>query len=174
LLKDHTREASSAGSPPHDSLPDDPREWVIFLVGGQRYGLALSAVHRVLPMVAVSLLPKAPSIALGVINLHGHIIPVLDVRRRLGFPPRDYGIAAHLLVARTPRRTLAVPVDEVLGVWQVAAEAVVPPDAVLPRVGHVAGIVALADGLVFIHDLDTFLSLDEEERLTQALSELEG
>jgi purine-binding chemotaxis protein CheW len=155
-------------------MAEDPRELVVFLVEGQRYSLPLSTVNRVLPMVAVSRLPKAPSIALGVINLHGHIIPVLDIRRRLGFPPRDYGITSHLLVARTPRRTLAVPVDEVLGVWQVAAEAVVPPDAVLPRVGHVAGIVALADGLVFIHDLDTFLSLDEEERLTQALSELEG
>jgi purine-binding chemotaxis protein CheW len=63
-------------------------------------------------------------------------------------------------------------VDEVLGVSEVAAEAVAPPDAILPGIGHVAGIVALADGLLFIHDLDAFLSLDEERRLTESLEEI--
>jgi len=142
---------------------------VVFGLTGQRYALPLHAVERVFPMAEVAPLPKAPAIALGVINLHGTIIPVLDIHRRFGFPPRDYGPAAHLLVARTSRRTLALPVDEVFGVREFAAEAAVPADAVLPRIGHVAGIVALADGLLFIHDLETFLSLEEEHRLSEAL-----
>lgn len=125
-------------------------------------------------MVAVSPLPNAPAVALGAINVHGSVIPVVDIRRRFGFPPRDYGITAHLLVARTSRRTLAVPVDEVLGVKEVAAETVTAPDSVLPGIGHVSGIVALADGLLLIHDLDTFLSLDEEQRLREALEEMKG
>lgn len=147
---------------------------VVFRIEEQQYALPLHAVEQVLPMVAVSPLPKAPAVALGVLNLHGKVIPVLDIRRRFGLPLRDYGLTAHLLVARTIRRTLTLPVDEVLGVRKVATEAVTPPDAVLPGIGHVSGIVALADGLLFIHDLDTFLSLDEERRLTDALKELEG
>jgi len=123
-------------------------------------------------MVEVTPLPKAPAIAIGVINLHGTVIPVLDIRRRFGFPVRDYGPTAHLLVARTRRRTLAVPVDEVFGVSEVMAEAVTPPDAILPGISLVEGIVALADGLLFIHDLETFLSLDEENRLDEALEEM--
>ncbi|MBI2454644.1 MAG: purine-binding chemotaxis protein CheW [candidate division NC10 bacterium] len=145
---------------------------VVFVLEEQRYALPVSTVVRVLPMVAVSPLPQAPAIALGVINLHGHVIPVLDIRRRFDLPPRNYGVSAHLLVARTIRRTLAVPVDEVLGVRDVAADAVAPADAVLPGIGHVAGIVALSDGLLFIHDLEAFLSLEEEQRLTQALAEM--
>jgi purine-binding chemotaxis protein CheW len=124
-------------------------------------------------MVEVSPLPKAPPITLGVINYHGMVIPVLDIRRRFSFPPRDYGLKAHLLVARTSRRTLAVPVDEVLGVKEVAEVAVTSPEVILPGIGHVAGIVSLTDGLLFIHDLATFLSLDEEQRLTEALEEKE-
>lgn len=145
---------------------------VVFDLEGQRYALPLAAVVRVLPMVAVSPLPQAPPIALGVINLHGQVIPVVDIRRRFGLPSRDYGLTAHLLVARTSRRLLAVPVDEVLGVKDVAAEAVTPPDTILPGIGHVAGIVALSDGLLFIHDLEAFLSLEEEQQLTQALAEM--
>ncbi len=142
---------------------------VVFAIDGQRYALPLPAVERVLPMVAVAPLPTAPAVALGAINLRGRAIPVIDIRRRFGLPPRHYGLTAHLLVARTSRRTLAVPVDEVSGVSEVAADAVAAPETVLPGIGHVAGIVALEDGLLFIHDIDTFLSLDEEQRLTEAL-----
>lgn len=147
---------------------------VVFDIEGQRYALPLDDVEWVVPMVAVSPLPKAPAVAVGVINLHGKIIPVLDVRRRFGLPSRDYGLTAHLLVARTIRRSLALPVDAVLGVRNVATETVMPPDGVLPGIGHVTGIAALADGLLFIHNLETFLSLDDERRLTDALEGLEG
>lgn len=154
------------------SMQSSVFQLVVFVIEAQQYSLPLPVVEQVLPMVAVSPLPQAPPIALGVINLHGKVIPVLDIRRRFGFPPRDYGLAAHLLVARTRRRTLALPVDAVLGVREVPVDAVTSPDAVLPGIGHVVGIVTLAEGLLFIHDLDTFLSLDEERRLTGALEEM--
>jgi purine-binding chemotaxis protein CheW len=108
---------------------------VVFDLDGQAYAIPLPSVERVLPMVAVSPLPKAPAIALGVINLHGQILPVLDIRRRFGLPPREYGLTARLLVARTSQRTLAMPVDEVMGVSEVATEAITSPDAVLPGLG---------------------------------------
>lgn len=146
----------------------------VFLIDGQRYALRVQAVERVLPMVAVSSLPKAPAIALGVINLHAAVIPVLDIRRRFALPQREYGIRSYLLLARTRRLTVALPVDEVVGVREVEAETITSPEAVLPGIGHVAGIVALPDGLLLIHDLDTFLSLDEEQQVAAALGEIKG
>ena len=175
-MKEAPREAPTAGRARGDGGPVvDPSMagpglgLVVFTIEGQRYGLRLSAVERVLPMVAVAPLPKAPAVALGVFNLHGQVIPVVDIRRRFGLPSRDYGVNAHLLVARTVRRTVALPVDEVLGVIEVVPEAVAAPETILPGIGHVAGIATLSDGLLFIHDLDTFLSLDEERQLAQAL-----
>lgn len=144
---------------------------VVFVIDAQWYALPLAAVERVLPMVAVAPLPQAPPIALGMINLHGVALPVLDMGRRVGLPAREYGVTAQLLVARTPRRTMALPVDEVLGVREVAAQTVSPPDAVLPGLAHVAGIAALPDGMLLIYDLDAFLSLEEECHLTCALEE---
>jgi len=123
----------------YQGLRPSIRQLVVFRLAEQQYALPLSAVERVLPMVAVSPLPQAPAIALGVINLHGQVVPVLDMRRCFGFPPRDYGLTAHLLVVRTTRRTLALPVDEVLGVREVAAAAVTAPEAVLPGIAQVGG-----------------------------------
>ncbi len=74
---------------------------VAFLIEGQQYGLSLPAVERVLPMVAVAPLPQAPAVALGVINIHGQVVPALDIRRRFGLPPREFGIRAHLLAGLT-------------------------------------------------------------------------
>src|SRR5919108_5417404 len=110
---------STKDSPMALSQQRSSLQLVSFVIEEQQYALPLPVVQRVLPMVAVSPLPQAPPIALGIINLHGQIIPVLDVRRRLGFPARDYGLTAHLLVARTGRRTCALPVDEVWGVREV-------------------------------------------------------
>ena len=142
---------------------------VTFSLEGQRYALHLTAVERVLRMVAVSPLPMAPAIVLGVVNYHSQIIPVIDLQRRFGLPTRNYGLSATLLIARTKRRTVALPVDEVLGVQEVAAEIVVSPATVCPGIGLVVGIAALPDGVLFIHDVDAFLSLDEETQLGQAL-----
>ena len=162
------RQGSEERESPANVLP-----LVVFVIDGQRYGLPLPCVERVLPMIAVSPLPKSPAIVLGVINLHRRILPVVDLRRRFNLPSREYGVTDHLLVARTSRRILALAVDAVLNVQEIAAQAVILPDAVLPGIGHVAGIVTLADGLLFIQDLEAFLSLDEERGLTAALEEVE-
>lgn len=153
----------------HPLTIDRILQLVVFHLEGQLYALPLDAVERVLPMVAVSPLPHAPSLVLGVINLHGKVIPVLDLRRRLNFPACEYGLAAHLLLTRTTRRTLALPVNAVLGVREAPATTVTAAPAVFPGLSHVAGIVTLADGLLFIYDLDTCLALDEEQQLTVAL-----
>src|ERR1043166_579372 len=64
---------------------------VVFLLAEQHYALPLAMVERVLPVVAVSPLPQAPPMTLGMINLHGTVMPVLDLRHRFGFPPHEYG-----------------------------------------------------------------------------------
>jgi len=142
---------------------------VIFHLDNQTYALALDAVERVLPMLAWASLPQGPAIALGVINLHGSILPVVDIRRRFGRPERSYGVAGHLLIARTRQRRLALPVDEVVGVREISLRTVTPAAAVLPGLAHVKGLVSLDDGVLFIHDLDSFLSLEEESALDAAL-----
>lgn len=157
--------------------PADPERagshvrFVAFSLNGGRYGLPLSSVERVLPMVAISPLPGAPPAVLGAISIHGAVIPVLDVRRRLGLNAGELGPSARLLVARTGRRTVGVPADDVGGVVTVSEDSVVSSESVLPGIAHVAGVAVLADGLLVIHDLETFFSIDEERQLAEALGE---
>ena len=58
---------------------------VVFVLNDQRYGLPLSAVDRIVRIVEVTLLPKAPDIVLGVVNVQGQVIPVIG-HRGAGLP----------------------------------------------------------------------------------------
>jgi purine-binding chemotaxis protein CheW len=154
-----------AGSTAHGS------RLVTFIVGGSRYAVPLASVERVLPMVAVRPVPGAPRVVLGAINVEGRVVPVVDLRRRLGLPSRDYGLSAHLLIVQTPRRTLAVTADEAAGVTEIDPTSVAPTEVVLPGLGRVAGIAALPDGLLFIYDIEAFLTPEEEGELGQVLGQ---
>jgi purine-binding chemotaxis protein CheW len=145
---------------------------VAFAVDDRCLALDLDAVDRVVPMVAVTPLPRAPEVVLGAIDVAGAVVPVFDIRRRLGLRPREYGPDACLVLARTERRSVAVPVDEVHGVREVDAAAVAGAETLMmPGREHVAGVVALDDGLLLIGDLDAFLTVEEERMLRPALAE---
>jgi purine-binding chemotaxis protein CheW len=142
---------------------------VVFTMNEQRYALQLAAVERVVRMVEVTPLPKAPQIVLGVINAQGRIIPVVDIRRRFRLPERDIRLSDHLLIARTARRTVALALDAVTGIVERSAQAVITAEEILPGLEYVEGVMKLGDGLILIHDLDTLLSLEEEQTLDAAL-----
>lgn len=142
---------------------------MVFRLDDQRYALTLPAVDRVVSMVAITPLPNAPDIILGVVNVQGRVIPVINVRRRFGRPERELALTDQLLVAHTARRPVALVADAVLEVIACAEQSLIAAENILPGLEHVAGVVKLTDGLILIHDLDKFLSLDEEAALDQAL-----
>ena len=142
---------------------------IVFTLHGQRYAVALSAVERVVRAVYVTALPMAPSIVLGVINMRGQIIPVIDIRQRFRLPTRALAVTDQMLIAHTARRPVALIVDAVAGVFDYSDQDVVHQPDVLADIEYVTGIVRLADGLILIHDLNRFLSMDEEVILDRAM-----
>jgi len=142
---------------------------VVFILDAMRYALCLSCVERIVRVVEISALPKAPEVVLGIVNVHGEIIPVINVRKRFRLTEREPELSSHLLIARTTHRRVALAVDAVIGVVERSSENTTAGDRILPRLDYVQGVVRLEDGLVLIHDLDTFLSLEEENTLEQTM-----
>ena len=120
-------------------------------------------------MVQVTPLPRAPAIVLGVVNVRGRVIPVLNLRRRFRLPERDFALTDRLVIARTARRPVALVADEVAGVLEYSALQIVEARDIVPGVEYTEGVVKLADGLILIHDLDSFLSLEEDAALEQSI-----
>jgi purine-binding chemotaxis protein CheW len=146
-----------------------PDNLVVFTLDSGHYALHLSAVERAVRMVEITPLPHAPEIVVGVVNYQGRVIPVLNMRTRFRLPDRQAGVSDQLLIARTAHRTVALIVDAVHGVIEPPEQGAIAPATIVPGLDYVTGVVKFADGMLFIHDLDTFLSLEEEEALGAAL-----
>lgn len=127
-------------------------------------------MREVTRAVAIAPLPKAPPIVEGVINFRGTIVPVLDIRQRFNVPAVSLMPDQHFVVAQANGRTVALRVDRVSDLITIDDQAVESADRVAPGVEHVAGIVKLPDGLLVIHDLARFLSLEEAAQLDAGLA----
>jgi purine-binding chemotaxis protein CheW len=144
---------------------------VIFRLDDQRYGLPLQTVERIVRAAEVTRLPKAPAIVLGAIDVAGQVLPVLNVRRRFRLPDCDTSPLHQFLIAWTRQRRVVLVIDEAQGVIEAPDIDIVDAAEISPGLDQIHGAVKLSDGLVLIHDLETFLSLDEERALDQAMNE---
>ena len=146
------------------------QQLVVWTLDQQRYALPFSVVERVVRAVEVTPLPDAPAIVRGIINVQGQVVPVVDVRARFDLPARTTALTDQIVLAQTARRQVAFFVDAVDGLVDYAARAVVDAASIAPGKGGIAGVLKFSDGMILIHDLDRFLSLDEEQSLDEALS----
>jgi purine-binding chemotaxis protein CheW len=124
--------------------------------------------------VEVTPLPKAPEIVLGVVNVHGRVIPVLSIRRRVGLIEGETSLSDHIIVADTASRSVALVVDAVIGVVERTAEEITVAEKIVPGTEYVEGIAKLEEGMLFIHNLDRFLSQHEEGQLRDILAKGQG
>ncbi|MFH1081491.1 MAG: chemotaxis protein CheW [Pseudomonadota bacterium] len=145
---------------------------VAFNLDDQKFALFLSAVIRIISVVEITSLPKAPEIVLGVINMHGRIIPVFDIRKRFRLHQKEMQLSDQLMIAQTTKRTVALLVDSVSGVVEVPEEEIVAGGEILPDLEYVEGVMKKEGGMIFIHDMERFLSLHEEKVLGEAMEEL--
>lgn len=86
---------------------------VSFALAGERFGVDVLRVREVLPLPAITSVPGAPSSCLGVLNLRGRILSVLDTRALLGLATAAPGPSAHLLVVESAGRWLGLVIDAI-------------------------------------------------------------
>jgi purine-binding chemotaxis protein CheW len=139
-----------------------------------RIALPLQCVERVVRAVQLTLLPAAPAIVMGVINMAGRVIPVVNMRRRFRLPDRDIKLTDQFVIAHSGRRTIALVADSVNGVLELAVPEVINVEAVYPGLEYVDGIMRLEGDLILIHNLESFLSLEEDSTLERGLAMKEG
>jgi purine-binding chemotaxis protein CheW len=163
---------TAADRPTRESLVGETETWVLFTVDGQIYGLDLWEVERIVRAVEVNPLPEVPAYVAGVVDVHGRILPVVDLRARFDRPTRPIDLADHLVIAKSPTHSVVLPVDSALGSWLIRSD-LVPPATELPRC--VRKVVPLDLGVVYSLDLQRVLFGDRppfDTKLAQILAEL--
>lgn len=148
-------------------------DYVVLCFDELRVALPLAFVERVIRAVSLSPLLGAPPIVLGIINLQGRIVPVVDVRQRFGLSNKEIAVSDQIVIAQTGRRPVALVTDWVNGIVRFDEPEIVEAECILPGLDYVSGVLKLDDGMILVHDLDRFLSLDEGDTLDSALAAAE-
>jgi len=129
-----------------------------FQLAAQRYGLPVTAVNQIIEIVAITHLPQMPQGIQGAINVHGRVVPVIDLRLRFGLDCMPYHLHTPLILVEAGDQLLALIVDAVHEVVEVA----------LPT--HDApSVVQCGQELIPLIDVVHLLNQQEQQQLAQRL-----
>lgn len=144
---------------------------VVFNLDDQQYGIPLSVVDRVVRMVEITRLPAGPEFVLGVINVQGKIMPVLNLRRRFGHPERPLELGDQLIITRFAGRCYALVADIVSEVHLCQVREVAEAGDILPGLPFLSGVAKLPGGMILIHDPEKLLSPKERQNVDKAVQQ---
>jgi len=154
----------------NDKIGTATGQILIFTLNELSYALPLPAVVKVIHAVEIRHLPKSPEIISGIINVKGQIIPVADIRKRFALATHEIDPDDRLIIAETGKRQIAILVDTVTGIRDLASWQQKKAGEALPFAEYLKGVAKIDDELILIYDLEQFLSLDEEKELEYALT----
>lgn len=145
----------------------DVSQWVTFIVDGETYGVNVMQVQEVLPLSEIAPVPGAPPFVLGIINLRGNVVTVVDTRMRFGLPPRAADDDSRIVVVETDDQVAGILVDGVAEVTYVRDNEV----DTAPNVGndesarYIQGVVSREKDLLILVDVNRLLTRDEWQEL---------
>lgn len=131
-----------------------------FYLDREEYGVDVRQVQEIRRLTEVTTVPRAPGFIRGVINLRGRILPVLDLRSKLGLGEVPDGRAARIIVVRVRERLLGLLVDGASQVLKVPVSQIEPPpDEVVERGGdYIRGVAKRDERLIILVDLERLLA----------------
>ncbi len=144
----------------------DADQYLTFLLEGEEYGVDILRVQEIRGWERTTPIPNTPDYVQGVINLRGTIVPIIDLRRRFGLPPREYGPTTVVVVLRVEseerERTMGIVVDAVSDVYNLPEEEVAPPPDLgsAISINFVRGLATVEGKMVIVLDIDRLLNAD--------------
>lgn len=154
-------------SSPRTGLSAEPasHDILVFHLGGEHYGVAIRFVRELRPYQALTALANAPPHVKGVINLRGEIVPILDLRLRLGLADPVYDKFTTVIILELAARKVGVVVDGVSDVVALAPEDIRPA----PCLGEAGAGAPLLDGIglsgvrmLLLTNIASLLCFDEQ------------
>jgi len=147
----------------NDSSSQDDFQCVTFTLEGEVYGINVMQVQEVLRETEVAPVPGAPHYVIGIINLRGNVVSVIDARSRFGLMTKEDDDLSRIIVIEASTHTIGILVDSVAEVVDIKRSEV----ETAPNVGndetskYIDGVVSRGEELLILVDLNKLLSESE-------------
>lgn len=159
-LEDNTQFGAQAD----DQIGKNSEQLLTFILAGEEYGVDILRVQEIKGWDTVTPIPNTPEHILGVINLRGTIVPIIDLRLRFNLESIPYGPTTVVIMLKVKSeervRTMGIVVDGVSDVYNLTQDAMkAPPDfGSVISVDFVKGLATVGDQMVIVLDIDHLLN----------------
>jgi purine-binding chemotaxis protein CheW len=142
---------------------DQEIQWVTFRLDKEVYGIEVMQVQEVLRVTEITPVPGAPDYILGIINLRGNVVTVLDTRKRFGLPPKEIEDPSRIVIIESADQVVGMLVDSVAEVVYLRYSEIESS----PNVGNeessrfIQGVHSRNDSLLILVDVNKLLTENE-------------
>lgn len=148
---------------------DDVQQWVTFQLDSEIYGINVMQVQEVLRYTEIAPVPGSPAYVLGIINLRGNVVTVLDTRTRFGLDSSEMSDNTRIVIIEADKQVIGILVDSVAEVVYLKASEI----DIAPNVGNdesakfIQGVSNKDGNLLILIDLNQLLSDEEWDEVKQ-------
>lgn len=148
-----------AGEHQEETGFDQEERVVVFKLGKEAFGIDIYSIRTLVKPQEIYPVPHMPDYLVGLTNLRGEIVPVIDLRNRLGLPQKSYSDSTRFVVAEKREEPICLIVDDVSGIEHFAPQNLEEPSSVISSVDttYLFAIAKSNDQLVLLLDLDQVL-----------------
>ena len=146
-------------------MNDESLQLVTFHLQDEEFGINIQRVHEINRIIDVTKIPNAPSYIEGIINLRGKIIPVVNLRSKLGFDQAEHDKMTRIMVVEIEGKVLGFIVDSVSEVLRIEDPKIEAPPSITGAndAGYIKGVINLADRILILLDLDTLFGEESKK-----------
>lgn len=152
------------GQTARNKANNDPvLQWVTFRLADETYGINVMQVQEVLRVTEIAPVPGAPDYVMGIINLRGNVVTVLDTRKRFGLQTSEMDDSTRIVIVESDSTVVGILVDSVAEVVELRRSEI----ELSPNVGnedsskYIEGVTTCNDELLILVDINKLLSTDE-------------
>jgi purine-binding chemotaxis protein CheW len=150
------------------------QEFLTFTLGAEEYGIDILKVQEIRGYDSVTRIANTPEFIRGVINLRGHIVPIVDLRVRFGLSEPRYDAFTVVIILNIGSRIVGVVVDSVSDVMTLRREQIRPAPEFSSTLGteYLLGLGALDDRMIILVDIACLLE-SADMGLTERVASVE-
>jgi purine-binding chemotaxis protein CheW len=136
---------------------------VCFKIGNEEYGVEILQVQEIQKLPKITTLPKSPDYILGVIDLRGKVVPIVDLSKKFKIESRGTSETRRAIFVEINKKKVGLAIDSVSHVIKVDSGEIEPPPPVVKGISgkYIIGIAKLEKGFVVILDINKIFSHEE-------------
>ena len=140
---------------------------VSFMIDKEEFGVNILYVQEINRMFQITKVPNAPHFVDGVVNLRGRVIPVIDLRTKLGIERKEHDKNTRIVVVEVAGKTVGFIVDAVKEVLRIPTSITEAPPEIVTGINSefIMAVAKLEDRLITLIDLEKILSGSEKQKL---------